>query len=481
MQNRVLGKIPPQAIEAEESVLASLLSEPGSYHKISSWITAESFYKEDHKILYKAISSLHSRSKEVDIISVMHQLTKTEELEKVGGPYFLTEISMKSTSSANIEERALIIQERFLQREIITMCSSTIESAYKGTDDVFEMYDNLSSDLFNKVAVNVGKQAVIISDILSERIKVYEQPAALGLTGLSSGLKSVDDITGGWQDSDLIIIAARPGMGKTAFVLNLARNAAIKSKKATAIFSLEMSKEQIVDRMVSAETGIFFDKIRHRNLNEYDHRKIMEMTDLINSSIFIDDSAATPIQALRSKATRLKHKHDIGLIVVDYLQLMRGDKDSKGGNREQEISSISRGLKAIAKDLNIPVIALSQLSRAVESRPGALKRPMLSDLRESGSIEQDADQVIFLFRPEYYGIHEDEAGRSLTGISEVIFGKNRHGALDTAITRFNGAYMKFSDLENEYQEPPEEPITNNHSVTIQPNFDFDRSAAGAPF
>jgi len=465
------GFLPPQAVEAEEAVLGALMLDSNSYHKIATWIKPESFYIPHNAEIYGIIQSLHDNRMPVDIISVIQKLTDAKKLDQIGGAYYITQLTDRVVSGGNIESHALFIQQKFLEREMIAVCSDYIQKVYMQEGDIFTMYDDLSNDLFQKVAVNAGKEAVVISDIIRKRIEVYEQPVEEGLTGLTSGFKSVDAITGGWQPSDLIILAARPGMGKTAFALNIARHAAVSGGKPGAIFSLEMSKEQLVDRMVSAETEVYLEKIRHRKLSEYDIRKITFMTALINSKIFIDDSASLSIQAFRSKAIRLKHKHNIGFIVIDYLQLMRGE-NPKNGNREQEISSISRGLKAVAKELDIPVIALSQLSRAVENRPASSRKPMLSDLRESGAIEQDADQVMFLFRPEYYDIEEDENGNSTKGKCQVDFAKNRNGALNAAVLDFNGAYMKFSE--------PQDPDFPQSAKTLAPNINFDNPDDG-PF
>ncbi|RZJ78415.1 MAG: replicative DNA helicase, partial [Chryseobacterium sp.] len=285
-----------------------------------------------------------------------------------------------------------------------------------------------------------GRNDINIQDAVTARIKAYDERNVEGLTGIGTGFDSLDRFTGGWQKSDLIIIAARPAMGKTALALETAKYAALNHNVPVCIFSLEMSQAQLTDRLISSESGVFQDKIKKRQLTEYDFQKIHEgIGGLMNSQIFIDDTPGLSINALRAKATRMKERYNIGLIVVDYLQLMEGGKDKSGGNREQEIGRISRGLKIIAKELDLPVIALSQLSRKVEERPGNAKRPMLSDLRESGSIEQDADQVVFLYRPEYYGIDEDEEGRSTVGICELIFGKNRNGICDTVPLRFNGS------------------------------------------
>ncbi|MEJ5993466.1 replicative DNA helicase [Pedobacter sp. Du54] len=441
-----MGKIPPQAIDFEEAILGALMLEKDAMVNIASLLKPDAFYQESNKKIFEAIQRLYNRSHPIDIMTVTAEMRQLGTLELVGGPFYITNLTNRVASAANIEYHCFVLQQKFLQRELIKICSEGITNAYDDTTDIFDLYDYLGSQLLLNGNSAMGKTASIIGDIISQRVKVYDLPTELGLSGLSSGFNCIDKITGGWQNTNLIILAARPGMGKTAFALNLARNAALECDKPTLIFSLEMSKEQLVDRMVAAETEIYLNKITNRQLTDFDKKRIITTHDLINSSIYIDDSGSLTIQSLRAKAIRLKHKVDIGLIVVDYLQLLSGDKNAKG-TREQEISAISRGLKALAKELDIPVIALSQLSRNSESRPGVNgKRPMLSDLRESGSIEQDADQVVFLFRPEYYGITEDDNGRALIGLTEIIFAKNRSGALDTAELSFNGALMKFTDL-----------------------------------
>lgn len=462
--------IPPQAIDIEKAVLGILMLERESYSKISSFLNVKTFYLEAHREIYGIIQKIYESSRFPDMITVSNELRDSGKLDFIGGAHYLTELTDNVVSSVTIEQYSLVLSQKFLQREMISICQTYAKSAFDSSVDIFELYDNLSSELFKKVSVNAGSQASEFIDIYKERLKHYEVQSPSGLTGIPSGFKSVDNITSGWQGSDLIILAARPGMGKTAFVLNLARNASVEGERPGVIFSLEMSKEQLADRLISAETGVDFGKIKNRNLNEFDWNLINgnKMNNLINSKIFIDDTPSIPIQVLRSKVIRLKKKHNIGWIVVDYLQLMRGERDGKGGNREQEISSISRGLKGIAKELNVPVIALSQLSRAVESRPGAMKRPMLSDLRESGSIEQDADQVVFLFRPEYYGMVEDAEGNSTVGQCEVIFAKNRHGVLDTAVVEFNGSIMKFVDLETDFP-----PLPTNLNDYANHNFGKD--------
>jgi len=440
--------IPPQALDFEEIVLGAIMLEREAYHEISSLINENSFYDERHKKIFKAIKSLFIGSKPIDIMTVTAELRKQGNIDAIGGPYYVTSLTNRVSSGANIEYHASVIQEKFLERETIRLTTEASGDIYKGSFDVFEVQDKLISSIQKLTEMSAG-QIPELMEVIKNRLLFYETTTQNGLTGIATGFVSIDCLTSGWQNSNLTILAARPAMGKTALMLNFCRNAAVISKVPVAIFSLEMSKEQLTDRLISAETGIPLDLILNRKLQDIDYQKIHHSISALDTKIFIDDTASLSIQSFRSKCARLKRNHDIGLIVVDYLQLMKGESEYKN-NREQEISSISRGLKAVAKDLNVPVIALSQLSRAVESRPGALKRPMLSDLRESGSIEQDADQVVFLFRPEYYGILEDDAGNSMSGMAEVIFAKNRNGAVDTTVLNFNGAKMKFSDMEDKY-------------------------------
>lgn len=443
------GKLPPQAIEFEEAILGALMLERNAWNNISDILKPDVFYNEAHKRIFEAIQNLNTKSKPVDILTVTAELRSTGNLEIIGGAYYITSLTSRVASAANIEYHASIVKEKFLQREIIRIASETVNNAFDETSDVFALYDHVINELSLKLSSNINGDTSKIGDIISDRIKFYDEPCESGLSGISSGLPSIDRTTGGWQNSNLIILAARPGMGKTALALNFARNAAVNENKSVAIFSLEMSKESLVDRMLSAESDVYLKKILDKSLEISDKQSIYTSNNLINSTIYIDDRGCLPIQMLRSTAIRLKLKYDISLLIIDYLQLMEGDKNIKGNNREQTISGISRGLKGIAKELNIPVIALSQLSRNVESRPGLNgKRPMLSDLRESGSIEQDADQVIFLYRPEYYGITEDEEGNKIPiGGTEVIFAKNRNGITGTVAIKFNGAIMKFSELE----------------------------------
>jgi len=409
-------------------------------------LKTECFYKDNHQKIFNSIKLLYEAKSPIDILTVTAQLRKQGELDMIGGAYYITELTSRVSSAANVKYHSMIIYQKFLQRELIRIGTETINDAYEDTTDVFELIEKNQNSTYSLMANMNGKDIKNIGDLGRSRLLDYKKVSINGLTGLGSGFKSIDSITGGWQKKDLIIIAARPAMGKTAFALQVAKNAAIQHGCAVGVFSLEMSENQLTDRLISSETGIYQDKLLKRQLNQYDFNQLENSTvNLFNSKIFIDDTASLSLNILRSKAVRLKQLHNIGLIVIDYLQLMDGAKDNKNGNREQEISKISRGLKGLAKDLDIPVIALSQLSREVEKRAGNSKRPMLSDLRESGSIEQDADSVLFLYRPEYYGISETETGESTLGMCEIIFAKNRSGICDTANLIFNGSVMKFFD------------------------------------
>jgi len=441
-----LGKLPPQAVDLEEAVLGAVMLEKNSIFEVMTILKTECFYKDNHQKIFNSIKLLYEAKSPIDILTVTAQLRKQGELDMIGGAYYITELTSRVSSAANVKYHSMIIYQKFLQRELIRIGTETINDAYEDTTDVFELIEKNQNSTYSLMANMNGKDIKNIGDLGRSRLLDYKKVSINGLTGLGSGFKSIDSITGGWQKKDLIIIAARPAMGKTAFALQVAKNAAIQHGCAVGVFSLEMSENQLTDRLISSETGIYQDKLLKRQLNQYDFNQLENSTvNLFNSKIFIDDTASLSLNILRSKAVRLKQLHNIGLIVIDYLQLMDGAKDNKNGNREQEISKISRGLKGLAKDLDIPVIALSQLSREVEKRAGNSKRPMLSDLRESGSIEQDADSVLFLYRPEYYGISETETGESTLGMCEIIFAKNRSGICDTANLIFNGSVMKFFD------------------------------------
>ncbi|MEX2594191.1 MAG: replicative DNA helicase [Anditalea sp.] len=456
-----IGKLPPQAIDLEEAVLGALMLEKDALTAVVDILTAESFYKDSHKEIYQAILDLFNASEPIDLLTVTNQLRRNGKLEIAGGAYFITELTSRVSSAANIEYHARIITEQSMKREMIQIASEIQRDAYEDTTDVFELLDKMEQSLFEISENNIRKNYADMRSIMREAITELESKKGQkdGLTGVPSGFTALDRVTSGWQKSDLVIIAARPAMGKTAFVLSVLRNAAVDHNRPVAIFSLEMSSIQLVNRLISSEAELDSEKIKKGNLADYEWEQLIHKTSKLSSApLFVDDTPALSILELRAKCRRLKAQSDIQLIVVDYLQLMSGDsKGNMGGNREQEISSISRALKKIAKELSVPVIALSQLSRAVETRGGD-KRPQLSDLRESGAIEQDADIVMFLYRPEYYGITEDEEGHSTAGLGEVIIAKHRNGSLQNVKLRFIGKYTKFTDIEMNVPYQPQEAL-----------------------
>jgi replicative DNA helicase len=447
-----LGKIPPQAVDLEEAVLGALMLEKDALTNVIDILKPDTFYKDSHKDIYTTIVDLFNNSEPVDILTVTNHLRNSGKLDSVGGAYYITELTSKVNSAAHIEYHARIIIEKAIKRELIRIASQVHHEAYEDTVDVFQLLDKTEQSLFEVSEINIRKNYADMKSIMHEAIVDLEKKKnqSDGLTGIPTGFTALDRVTSGWQKSDLVIFAARPGMGKTAFVVSAMRNAAVDFGKSVAIFSLEMSSIQLVNRLISAEAELESDKIKKGNLEDYEWEQLIHKTaKLSEAPIYIDDTAALSILELRAKARKLVAQHNVGLIIVDYLQLMTGDTSKSGGgagNREQEIASISRSLKNIAKELNIPIIALSQLSRAVEVRGGD-KRPQLSDLRESGSIEQDADMVMFLYRPEYYGINADEEGNSMQGVGEVIIAKHRNGSLDTVKLKFIGKFTKFCDLD----------------------------------
>ena len=469
------GKLQPQAVELEEAVLGAMLLEKESLSLVIDTLSPESFYKEQNGRIFSAIQRLFNASEPVDILTVTQELKRSGELELVGGSFYISSLTNRIASSANVEFHARIVAQKFLQRELIRISTETIKSAYEDSTDVFELLDQTTQNIFQVLDSNVRKQGDKMVNLIAKAIEEIEAAAAQtdGLIGVPSGFTALDRITGGWQKSDLLILAARPGMGKTAFVVSMAKNAAVEFNKPVAIFSLEMSSIQLVKRLISSETEITQDKILKGNLDNHEFVQLNERIKKLSvAPLFIDDTPALSIFELRAKARRLKENENIQLIIIDYLQLMSGGPDSKG-NREQEISNISRGLKSLAKELEIPIIALSQLSRQVENRPGGSKRPQLSDLRESGAIEQDADMVMFIYRPEYYGLEVDENNEPTKGRAEIIIAKNRHGALETVKLRFVGQYAKFADLD--YMEGQD--IYNSSSSGISANEDFLNAGA----
>ena len=468
------GKLPPQAVDLEEAVLGALMLEKEAVNAAIDILQPKSFYKESHQKIFAVILHLFQNSEPVDILTVTNELKQNGELELVGGPYYITQLTNRVASAANIEYHARIIAQKYIQRELIRISSDIITDAYDETTDVFTLLDKAESSLFSVAEGNIRKNYESMSDLIRESMKQIEEAKGqeTGVTGVASGFTALDRVTSGWQPSDLVIIAARPAMGKTSYVLSLARNAAVQFDKPVAFFSLEMSSVQLVTRLVSAESEISSEKLRSGNLRNDEIQQIhTKITDLAEAKIFIDDTPGLSVFELRAKARRLKAQHDIQLLIIDYLQLMTAGGDGKsGGNREQEISTISRSLKSIAKELNIPVLALSQLSRAVETRGGD-KRPQLSDLRESGSIEQDADMVQFIHRPEYYGLAEDEEGNPTNGIANIIIAKHRNGSVCDVQLKFINQLAKFQDLEKGMNDFDDFDNDNFASMPIGSDFD----------
>ncbi len=441
-----LGKLQPQAVDLEEAILGALMLEKNALTAVVEFLRPDHFYKEQHKEIFTAIIDLFKASEPVDMRTVVAQLRKNAKLELVGGAYYIAELTSKVSSAANIEYHARIIIEMAIKRDLIQIASQMQQDAYEDTTDVFELLDKTEQSIFQISDSNLRKNYDNMKSLMYRAIQELQEKKNHkdGLTGIPSGFSRLDRVTSGWQKSDLVIIAARPGMGKTAFVVSALRNAAVEFNHAVAIFSLEMASLQLVNRLISAEAELESEKIKKGNLAEFEWQQLVHKTNRLSSApIFIDDTPALSILELRAKCRRLKAEHNIQLVVIDYLQLMKGEAS---GNREQEIASISRALKGIAKELSIPVIALSQLSRGVETRGGD-KRPQLSDLRESGSIEQDADIVMFLYRPEYYKITVDEEGLPTQGMAEVIIAKHRNGSLENVKLKFIGKYTKFADYD----------------------------------
>jgi len=474
------GKLPPQALDLEEAVLGAMMIDKKGIDDVIDILHPDAFYKEAHQRIYAAIIKLFETSQPVDLLTVSNQLRAQADLDFVGGDFYLIGLTQKVSSSAHVEFHARVILQKYIQRRLITISNEIIKESYDETVDVFDLLDDAESKLFEVTQGNLKKSSEKAESLVSQALeKIQEISNKEGMSGVPSGFYKVDEITSGWQPSDLVIIAARPGMGKTAFVMSMAKNIAIKFNQGVAIFSLEMSSVQLITRMISSETNLTSEKLRKGNLLAHEWEQLnVKVKDLSNAPIFIDDTPSLSIFDLRAKARRLVSQHDIKIIIIDYLQLMTSGTNNKSGNREQEISTISRNLKALAKELEVPVIALSQLSRAVETRGGS-KRPLLSDLRESGAIEQDADIVSFIYRPEYYKLTEwDDEGRTpCEGQAEFIIAKHRNGGLDSIRLKFIGHLAQFADLEEEFatefQSKMNDFTTSQHSASPDEAFGID--------
>ncbi|MEN9950488.1 MAG: replicative helicase [Bacteroidota bacterium] len=448
------GKVPPQSRELEEAVLGAVMLERAAFDTVINILKPECFYVEAHQQIFRAIVRLNADSKPIDLLTVVEELKAMEMLETVGGPYYISKLTNAVVSAANIEAHARIVQEKFIQRELIRISSEIITEAYDDSTDVFDLLDSAEQKLFSIANDQLKKEFDTLGKSVMDTLNRIDEMRARNedITGVPSGFPTLDKTTYGWQKSDLIILAARPSVGKTAFALNLARNAAMHPTKPTAVavFSLEMSSSQLVQRILSAESEIWLEKISRGRMEDHEMQQLYKkgIEPLANAKMFIDDSAALNIFELRAKCRRLKSLHDVGLIIIDYLQLMSGSSDNRNSNREQEISTISRNLKQLAKELQVPIIALSQLSREVEKRKDSQKVPQLSDLRESGAIEQDADMVMFLYRPDYYDITTNDMGEDTKGDVYVKIAKHRNGSLENIKLKAKLYIQKFEEHES---------------------------------
>jgi len=450
------GRIQPQAKELEEAILGALMLEKDAYSHISDILKPQSFYEKRHELIFTAIQQLAMEQKPIDFLTVVEKLRANGDLEAVGGIPTIAQLSEKVVSSAHIEYHSRIVAQKALARELITFTSNVATLAFDESNDIDEVMQEAESKLFEISQQNLKKDFTEIYPVINQAREMMIAAAKRddNLSGIPSGFHDLDKLTAGWQKSDLIIIAARPAMGKTAFVLSMAKNMAVHYNIPVAVFSLEMSNVQLVNRLITNVTEIESEKIKSGKLLPYEWQQFdSRIRSLEQAPIYLDDTPSLSIFELRTKARRLVKEYHVQCIIIDYLQLMNA-----GGvnvySREQEVSTISRSLKGLAKELNIPVIALSQLNRKVEDRTGKdgnnAKRPQLSDLRESGAIEQDADIVCFIHRPEKYGIMQDNKGNDLTGKAEIIVAKHRNGSTDDILLSFKDKFVRFQNLNEEY-------------------------------
>lgn len=469
------GKLPPQAPELEEAVLGAIMLETDAYSTISEILKPECFYKIAHQKIYDAIQSLVLYQQPIDMHTVTDQLRKNGTIDEVGGPYYITLLTAKVNSAAHLEYHARIIVQKYLARELIRISSEIQSKAFDDKTDVDDLMQEAEGMLFEISQRNLKKDVIQINPVIEEaRNRMIQAAKSQGASGVPSGYHTLDKITSGWQKSDLIIIAARPAMGKTAFILSMAKNIAVDYNIPIGVFSLEMSNVQLVNRLIMNVCQLEGEKIKNGQLDPLEWERFdKDITQLMDAPIYIDDTPSLSIFELRSKARRLVKEHKVQCIVIDYLQLMNASGMSFG-SREQEVSIISRSLKGLAKELDIPIIALSQLNRGVEGRTGLDgKRPQLSDLRESGAIEQDADMVCFIHRPEYYKLTEDLQGNSLVGIAEIIVAKHRNGATGDVQLKFKNVYAKF--LNKDDIDPDDSPFGAGGYQTISSKINGGKS------
>lgn len=461
------GTLPPQATELEEAVLGALMLDKDSIVTVQEFITPDAFYDPIHRTVYKAIEDLSRELKPIDLYTVTERLKSEGQLKEVGGAPYLAQLTQKVGSAAHVEFHAKIIAQKYVQRELIRSSTEIQRMSYDESKDVTDLIGFAEQEIFRVAEGHVKRSVMDAKSVLAKTLKSIEEAGKNknSFSGVPSGFVGIDRETLGWQPSDLVILAARPAMGKTAFVLTMARNITVDHERPVAFFSLEMSAEQLMKRLIIAESGLDGTSVKSGKLTPEQWRHLEVSTKPLSSApLYIDDTPALSVFEFRSKARRLKMHNNIQLIVIDYLQLMTTGESSAKGNREQEVATISRTLKAIAKELNVPIIALSQLSRQTELR-GGNKRPQLSDLRESGAIEQDADIVAFIHRPEYYGMTEDENGQSTAGMAEFILAKHRNGSVGTINLRFRKEQARFLDYDAD---------------TANDNFSYTDSSMGAP-
>ena len=471
-----LGRLQPQELEFEKSVLGALLLEKDAYSLISDILTPESFYDPRNQKVYSAISKLHVAQHPVDILTVVEQLRTDGTFDEVGGVAYLSSLTQNIVSSSHIEYHARVIAQKSTARELISYSANVQDKAFDPTQDIDELMQEAEGSLFKLSQKKLKKDYQQIDSVITEAYEMLHKAAERtdGMSGIASGFHALDRMTSGWQNSDLVILAARPAMGKTAFALSMAKNIAVDQNIPVALFSLEMSNVQLINRVIVNTCEIKGEKIKSGQLEDYEWAQLdNKIKDLIGKPMFVDDTPSLSVFELRTKARRLVKEHGVKLIMIDYLQLMNASGMSFG-SRQEEVSTISRSLKGLAKELNIPILALSQLNRGVENRPGGentldSKRPQLSDLRESGAIEQDADMVIFIHRPEYYHLYKDENGNDLRGKAVIIIAKHRNGAVGDVLLTFKGQYARFENPDEETATPlPGEDFNDISSSNLSP-------------
>ncbi len=469
------GKLPPQAQELEDSVLGALMIEKDAYSTVADLLRPEVFYKDQNRVVYEAIRELAAKDQPIDIMTVGEKLKSQGTLEKAGGVVYLADLTRRVASTAHLRYHAEVIAKKATARDVIALAAQIEEMGFDETQDIDELMQTAEAGIFEISQRSQKRDVTQIDPVIEEAFRRMEKAAKNtgSISGIPSGFHALDKITSGWQSPDLVIIAARPAMGKTAFVLSMAKHMAVDREIPTAVFSLEMSNVQLVNRLIMNVCELEGEKIKTGKMSRDDAKRLNTKINIMKGKpLYLDDTPSLSIFELRSKARKLVREHGVKIIIIDYLQLMNAQGTSFG-SREQEVSIISRGLKGLAKELDIPIIALSQLNRGVEARQGVEgKTPQLADLRESGAIEQDADLVCFIHRPEYYHLYnDDKTGKDLRGLAQIIVAKHRNGATDSIWLRFRGKYAKFQN-EDEAVDPDEQnsvmPMADeNNSVSIQ--------------